>query len=224
MGFYFFDKVYCIHLPGHGRRKAIERQFASVGIEDVQYIHADEPLQGFDINNMRRNPRGEFGASLSHIKAVVKAIDDGARQPLFVEDDIVFRPDAIELIRQVLSELSNYDVLYLGGHPRGPYYMHSEHVARLTTFSFAEAYSINGRQLRPFFDFWCNRIGRPQAMYDFILGEFGAQHKGYCTQPLLTQQPDGVYSHIGGKRDYKSNCLERGWRENLCEDLSTRSA
>jgi len=215
--FYYFDKVYCIHLPNPERRVKIEQQFESVGITNVTYIYAEEPHLGFASSNMRRAPRGEFGANLSHIKAVIAAIADGARRPLFVEDDIEFKPNAQVQLKRALNDIQDpWDVLYLGGHPRGPYTVISENVVKVSTFSHAEAYSIQDWALQPFVDFWLDRIGQKDAMYDFILGEFASENDSFCTLPLLTHQPPGTWSHIAQKPDDKSRLTEKGWTNNRC--------
>jgi hypothetical protein len=214
--FDWFDRVYCIHLPVPARRKEMESQFAAVGIKDVQYIHAKEPVGGLSMSNMRRNPQAELGVNLSHVKAVVRAIADGAKRPLFVEDDIEFSSYIEECLPVSLSELpEDWDVLYMGGHPRSPAVRYKSMLVKVGTFSFAESYSINGRSLRKFFDFWCDRVGQPHAMYDFVLGEFAAANNGFCTHPLMTEQ--GInFSHVGQKVDTgKQQLVERGWRNNL---------
>lgn len=217
MSFDYFDKVYCISLPGHGRREAVAKQFESVGIKDVQYVWADEPAAGLKMSNMRRNARGELGANLSHIKAVFMSIVDGARRPIFFEDDIVFVPNAVEYMCAVTLELPQFwSVLYMGGHPRSEYTIYSDHLAKIGKWSFAESYSINGRwESMVFMQYWLNRIGQPDAMYDFILGEYAALGDSFCTMPLLTDQPPGTYSYIGGKPDDKRNCIAKGWKNNL---------
>ena len=216
----YFDKVYCIHLPNDKRREAIEKQFAEVGVTGVTYIHAEPPAKDFTMNNMRRNSRMEFGCSLSHIKAAVHAIKDGAQRPIFFEDDVTFRAGTLESMSQVLKELPlNWDVLYLGGHPRSPAQMISENLARVGTFSFAESYAIRGEVLMDWFSFWCSYTGQPNAMVDMILGKFADQHNGFCVYPLITYQPPGI-SQISGKHDDKSGCLNKGWQNNL----STKSA
>lgn len=193
----------------------MERQFDAVGIKDVQYIHAKEPAGCLKMSNMRRNPQAELGVNLSHIKAVVKAIADGAERPLFVEDDIEFADYVQDCLPVALSELpEDWDVLYMGGHPRSSVTRYKSMLVRVGTFSFAESYSISGRSLRKFFDFWCDRIGHPNAMYDFALGEFAAANNGFCTYPLMTEQPIS-FSQVGGKVDDKTQLVERGWRNNL---------
>lgn len=213
--FEFFDRVYCIHLPNPGRRSLIEQQFERVGMRDVTYVHAAQPPQGFTMSNMRRSPSAEFGVNLSQIKAVMQAIDDGAEHPLFVEDDIVFHKDAGEMFIRAFQSLPfDWDVLYFGGHPRAKAQRVSEHLAKVGAMSFAEAYSIRRKALTAFVDYWFDRIGKPNAMYDFILGEFAAKRNSYCTYPLICEQPPGM-SQISGTIDDKRDLVRRGWANNL---------
>jgi glycosyl transferase, family 25 len=213
--FGFFDRTYCVHLPNASRRKLIEVQFERVGIRDVQYVHASQPPSSFKISNMRREPRAEFGANLSHIKAVVTAIADGAERPLFVEDDIVFHDDAERMLTAALADLpQDWHLLYIGGHPRAEVTRISPTLAKVGAFSFAEAYSLKRRALLEFFGMWCDRISRPDAMYDFVLGEFAAVHNAYCSYPLLCEQPPNM-SQISGEIDDKRKLVARGWAKNL---------
>ena len=211
----YFDRVYCIHYPSAERREAIEKQFNTVGIGDVKYVYADQPKGKFHMSNMRRNPNREFAVNLSHLKAVVHAIDDGADRPVFFEDDIVFRKDANALLDSAIKSLPpDWSVLYMGGHPCETVESVGENLVKVGRFSFAESYSIRGPALRPFVDYWLNRIGQVHAMYDRILGEFAQYNGGYCVYPVLTEQPPG-YSHISRGMDDKRELVRRGWANNL---------
>ena len=218
---HYFDKVYCVHYPDpqYDRRRWIEQQCESVGIEDVTYVHAMRPrfylTNGKGQHNMRRNPQIELAVSYSHIKAIVRAISDGAMRPLFIEDDIEFDGGFADRLKLASEALPNdWDVMYLGGHPCGPVKLVSNNLAKVGSFSFAESYMIRAKALRSFYDFWLDRIGQKQAMYDRILGEFADEHESYCVYPIVTRQPNG-YSHISKKNDDKSNLLLRGWQTNL---------
>jgi len=216
----YFDRVYCIHYPDPARREAIEKEFAKVGIEDVQYVYAKRPgiVPGgrpFHITNMRRAPAAEFAVNLSHVKAVAHAIAEGAKRPVFFEDDIVFRDDANEILTKALEALpEDWNVLYMGGHPCEPVERLSDHLVKVNRFSFAEAYAINGCSTDHYLDFWLDNIGQPQAMYDFILSRFAQENNGYCVYPVLTSQPTG-YSHITKTKEDKSGLILRGWQKNL---------
>lgn len=190
----------------------MDAELARMGLA-ATFVYAMPPHWTFSVGNMRRNPRIEFALSLSHIKAVMHALADGAERPLFLEDDVVFTAGP-ERLTEVAAELPpEWDILYLGGHPREPVRPVSHSLVKVGTFSFAEAYALNGKALRPFLDFWLDRIGQPHAMYDFILGEFAAERNGYCAYPLLTQQA-AVPSHVSGKVENKDGLLAKGWATN----------
>ena len=200
-----FDRVYVVHLPNKARRAAMDAQLAQLGWT-ATYLHARTPVGHYP--NFRRNPAAELGCSLSHVKCVVRAIADGAQCPLFLEDDVVIDPSRLEA---AMAELpADWDVLYLGGHPRSDTQRHSANLVRVGTFSFAESYLLNGKALVPFLDFWLDRVGQPNAMYDLVLGEFAAANHGFCVYPTITVQPAGP-SQISRKVDDKSNLLMKAW-------------
>lgn len=206
--------VYVIHLPDENRKAHISAELAKAGFDNVTYVHAREPFDGFTCNNMRRNPRGEFGCALSHIKAINIALSDNIKPyALFVEDDIEFIRDI-----PALEDFPPYwDIVYLGGHPRGPMERDKyrpQFCNVMAGFSCAEAYMMHECAMRAFLRFWCDRAGQKDAMFDIILGEFAASVMGYALYPVVTRQPAG-WSHIGQKVDDKSHLIEKGWRENL---------
>ena len=210
-----FDRVYVIHLPNAEWGASIDRQLESMGWR-VTFVHADPLPKGFQMTNMRRNPGAEFGVNLSHIKAVVQAIADWATCPMFLEDDVVFSENATERLAEAVKDLPpDWDILYLGGHPRGPATRVSDKLVKVNQFSFAEAYAINGSTaLRQLFDTWCDRIGKPNAMYDFILSDFASRMHAYCAYPLITSQPPG-HSIVRGEPDDKRGLIQKGWANNL---------
>jgi GR25 family glycosyltransferase involved in LPS biosynthesis len=207
----YFDKAYCINYPNLERREAVEKQFARVGIEP-EYVFAKRPWFKFNVTNMRRNPPVEFACNMSHIKAVMRSYND--KRPIFFEDDVVFSANAnleIAAAKKFLPE--NWDVLYLGGHPRAPAELVGGNLYKVTTFSCAEAYAFNNGAQTRFVDFWCDRIGKEHGMYDFILGDFAAENNAYAIYPTITRQAD-VYSEIARRKDDKTGLIEKGWNNN----------
>jgi hypothetical protein len=205
-----FDAVYCIHLPDAERRTRMEAEFARAGVSDVTYVHARQPASGFTLPNMRRNPRLEFAVNLSHIAAVVQAMHDRAETPLFVEDDITID---VERMTAAVADLPEWDVCYFGGHPRGPATRVTSNLARVGRFSCAESYSVRGHLLNDLHRLWCDRIGQPDAMFDFILSAFAETHRAFCAYPVATRQ--GLSSHLKGGPDDKRALIDRGWQTNL---------
>lgn len=222
--FQIFDKIYCIHLPEEKKRfDLLQVELSRFNLQSrTEYIHADPPSKNFKMNNMRRNSRGEFGVNLSQIKAIVHATVSNNQCPLFIEDDIVFAPDTIDRLNEAIEELpENWELLYLGGHPRGPIPQYqakrySKNLVKIGRFSFAECYAINNKNglLLKFFDEWTDRISKEKAMYDIILGDFAAKCNAYCVYPLISKQYTGM-SSISGKYDDKNNLIKRAWKNHV---------
>jgi hypothetical protein len=206
-GFDAFDRVYVVHLPNVERGLHITSELERVGLGRFKFVSVEAPAKGFTVPNMRRNPRAEFGVALGHIAAIVQAIADRAERPLFLEDDVTFRVKTFPLP-------DKWDVFYLGGHPREPVTMVAPGIVRVGKFSCAEAYSVRGALLPELHRYWCSRTTKPDAMFDFILGEFAARHDSYACYPTVTEQAQ-FKSHICGGIDDKRELVERGWRNNL---------
>jgi len=226
--FDIFDQVYCFNLPKEKtRRKQMDEQFDKIGVKDrVIYLHSDPPPKGFNMGNMRRSALGEFGVNLSQIKGIIHAASAQAKCPIFFEDDVIFADSAKERLTQVWKEIpDSWDMLYFHGHPRGRLRVpkpipqakiYSKNLARIGTFSFADSYAFNNKDnlLLAFVDNWLNRISKPDAMYDIILGEFAGAHESYCVYPLLCEQRPGV-SSISNKYDDKTQLVKNGWTNHL---------
>jgi len=221
-------RVYVIHMPNAERKAKIAAELARVGFDDITYIYAASPAKDFTMSNMRRNPRAEFGCALSHLKTLQAAYsfwvpDRDKDEVLIVEDDIVFADNAKSVIASAMVFLNdlwmnldtpNWDLLYLGGHPRSPVSKVSDRLYKVGQFSCAEAYIVNLSSIPDLIGFWCDRAGQKDAMFDIILGEYAAQGGGYAFYPTLTHQPPG-YSQIGQKFDDKTDLIRRGWESNL---------
>ena len=206
-----FDRSYCIHFPNDDRRKAVKKQFERVGVSP-QYVHARKPWYKFNVTNMRRNPPIEFACNMSHIKAVMQSFGD--KRPIFFEDDVVFSDDWRQHLDSALNIIpDDWDVLYLGGHPREPVERVDGCLYQVKTFSCAEAYAFNNGAQRRFADFWCDRIAKENGMYDFILGDFAAENNAYAVYPTITMQAN-VYSEMARRKDAKNDLIRRGWENN----------
>ncbi len=215
--FDFFDQIYCIHLPKEKERKnLIDIEFQKLNVIDkVTFIHADPPSADFQISNMKRSPRGEFGCNMSQIKAVVHSISLNAKTPLFLEDDVVFDKQANKILNQAVDQLpSDWDILYLGGHPRGPAQKVSSSLAKVSRFSFSVSRPLPRSTLLTFFDEWTNRVSKPTAPYDFILGNFAEKCNAYCVYPIICKQRPGR-SEIAGEYEDKSNLIDSRWKRWL---------
>ena len=209
---HYFDKAYCIHYPDQDRRRIIEDEFKRVGL-DPTYVHAKRPGRGFSMTNMRRAPKFEFACNLSHIKAVGMSFND--ERPVFFEDDVAFSPDWRKDLDAVMSAMpDDWDVLYLGGHPREEVEHINGSLFRVKTFSCAEGYAFNNGAQRRFLSYWCDEIGQDNAMYDFILGRFAAENNAYAIYPTITMQRT-CHSLIASGVEEKKGLILRGWATNI---------
>ena len=212
MSFEYFSDAYCIHYPDPIRKEQALFEFGRVGLEPT-YVHAQRPMVGFNMSNMRRAPKFEFACNLSHIKAVGKSLCD--ERPVFFEDDVVFSDSWQEDLDSAMSIIpDDWDVLYLGGHPREEVEHVDGSLFKVKTFSCAEAYAFNNGAQKRFHDFWCDEIGQLNAMYDFILGRFAAENNAYAVYPTITMQRK-CHSHISKRVEDKSGLILRGWATNI---------
>jgi tetratricopeptide (TPR) repeat protein len=115
--FHFFDAIYCINADGQEQRwqEAME-QCRKVGIADL--------VLRFPAVVTPHNHH--VGCALSHRAVVAEARRRGLNNVLVLEDDVVFAPDAIEVLERCIAELrqardaAGWGLLYLGGCHRSP--------------------------------------------------------------------------------------------------------
>lgn len=208
----WFDRVFCISHPMTMRWKEMESRLLNCGVVPER-VYARRPSKLFSVSNMRRNPQGEFGCNLSHVKALTHAI--GCDNPLFLEDDVVFSEDTGTVLTSAFSDLpDDWAVLYLGGHPCEDVERVGENLVRVGRFSFAESYAVRGQYISKLLDYWFDRIGQPNAMFDIVLGEFARDTNSYAVYPPVTRQPDG-HSFVAERADSKTRCVTSGWQNHL---------
>ncbi len=115
--FHFFEAIYCINLDGQQERwEHAMRQCRKVGIEETA-------VERFPAVYTPHNHH--IGCALSHRAVIAEAKRRGLRNVLVLEDDVVFAPDAVDVLRQGLEELNGlndknapegaWEMLYLGG-------------------------------------------------------------------------------------------------------------
>ncbi|MBV9612590.1 MAG: glycosyltransferase family 25 protein [Acidobacteriaceae bacterium] len=106
--FHFFDAIYCINLDRETDRwQAVMARFEKLGIAHrVQRFAAIETRASHHI-----------GCALSHRAILAEAKKYGYRNVLVFEDDVLFAPDALDVLQRNVQELKNvaWDLFYLGG-------------------------------------------------------------------------------------------------------------
>ncbi|GAA1934464.1 glycosyltransferase [Kitasatospora viridis] len=128
-----FGGITCINLDARPDRwQAMEGRLAALGIRPEQ-VHR-QPAFATAANH-------HIGCALSHREAIRQARIDGLESVLVLEDDAVFLPGAVWVLRRALAELEGreWSLLYLGGadwgktFPRPEGCHHLETVTGVTT-------------------------------------------------------------------------------------------
>lgn len=215
--FDFFDKIYCIHLPEHEERwKTAQTEFAKVGIADrVEPISSPRPHISCTMPALKY-PLGEFGCWLSHGKALTHAIDSGAENVLFIEDDIMFMDDADSRMASALTELPNdWDILFLTGTPRAKLDRISPNLASVSgTFHSTVGYSIPRRSLMKYHDFRLELLNTVKPLADAPTNVFAQNYNGYVLAPYVCLSYPGVSEVRDAHRDYNA-AIKKCWDKFL---------
>lgn len=107
--FYSFDAIYCINLDRvTDRWEAVQKRFQKMGIaRRVRRFSAVETPTNHHI-----------GCALSHRRIIAEAKTQRLGSILVLEDDVLFAPDADDVLRLSLCELRGreWQLLYLGGY------------------------------------------------------------------------------------------------------------
>jgi hypothetical protein len=113
--------------------------------------HVEEQLQKLGITtatrfNAIKLPNGALGCSMSHLKCLEIAKENGFPHLLIVEDDIKFL-DAELLKKQMnsfLSKHSSWDVVIIGGNNIPPYQKIDDTCIKVTSCQTTTGYLVNG--------------------------------------------------------------------------------
>ena len=107
--FGYFDAIYCINLDRDvARWEAVKTQAKQLGfLSELIHFSAIETPQNHHI-----------GCALSHREILKMAYDQRFENILVLEDDVIFRHDALALLEHNIRELQTrkWDLWYLGGH------------------------------------------------------------------------------------------------------------
>ncbi len=105
--FHFFDAIYCINLARETERwRAVSARFARLGISNR--VRRFEAVQ--------THPNHYVGGALSHRAVIQEARQQGLRNVLAFEDDVLFTTDAIPGLQAAVEELHEreWKLFYLG--------------------------------------------------------------------------------------------------------------
>ena len=173
------------------RWKVTETELKNFGFQQIQRFSAI--------------PGGESGCAKSHYECL-----RGDGNLFLFEDDVIFEPDAMEILLKAVEQLpDDFDLFYLGANVKEPAIYYSENlyqITRGTHCTHAILYSDKGRKLMR--SLWRpdNATYRQIDHWMYMIGQ--AALKCYVCYPLIAfQRPD--YSDIRMQWfDYREEMLE----------------
>ena len=205
--FNYFD-IYCINLPEDDeRRKHMEKQFKLLEPKfPINWISAARPHSSFKTTNYQFS--GEFGVTLSQLKALVHSMGKHVA-PMIFEDDVVFCDDAHDRISQFINNLpSDWAIAYLGGCPKEKLVRVNEYVCKVGNFTQAASWLVNIDHINSLINFILDRMSLPfpNACFDNMINDYirVANNPGYCAYPPIIEQKDGWSTLRQGDRNYKT--------------------
>jgi len=164
----FLDHVFVINLDSRPDRWAeMQRQFTRFGIAGARRFPAIRPgLEIVERDELARlhaflrytdgegpglanKVRATWGCMQSHLGAIRQARDAGLPYALILEDDCVFEPYTLPVLRSVERQLQGveWDMLYLGGTLKkgGWRVRFSANLQRVSRVRLAHAYVVHAR-------------------------------------------------------------------------------
>lgn len=142
---------------------------------------------------------GTWACLQSHRQVLERAIHDGVRRLLVLEDDLCMRSTFLADAQRFLAAVpDDWDQLMLGGQHIGAARAVKPGVVRCTNCQRTHAYAIRGRMLRDLYAIWCSHTSVTHC--DHIMGPVQARYNVYAPDPFLFGQ-SASQSDISGARN-----------------------
>jgi GR25 family glycosyltransferase involved in LPS biosynthesis len=114
-----FDKIYCINLDKRADRwEKVSKIFNEVGITNVirySAVNGDD----LDLSKINYNPsllKGELGILETHLNLLQEAKDEGLKEIVIMEDDVVFTDEIYKFDEYLDNVPEDWDMIFVGGN------------------------------------------------------------------------------------------------------------
>ena len=171
----FFDKIYCISIDTRiDRRTEAKKQFADVGL-----------LERAEFILVKKHPDNqEKGIFQSHMKCLEKGLQEGARNILVFEDDILiknFQPQVLLNALKFLTTTPLWNGFFLGAITRKMTSTDVQSVVKIQYRCLAHAYALNRQFARRIVQEQWNNIP-----FDDLLRKHGTDF--FALSPMIAFQ------------------------------------
>ena len=119
----------------------------------VRKVHVESQLESIGLQGQRFNaikmPNGAIGCSMSHLKLLQNALQNGLDHILIVEDDIQFLdPELFKTqINTFLSNHKDWDIILLAGNNMPPYEAIDDTCVKVSRCQTTTGYIVNGNYI-----------------------------------------------------------------------------
>ena len=203
----FFDRVVCINLDRRPDRWT--RFIEQPAVADWPFA----PIERFTAIDGQRVPPpawwkagpGAWGIHQSHVEILARALQDGVKSLLILEDDAAFAQPFTERVESFLAKVpDDWDALLLGGQHIKPAQPVREGVDRVVNGNRTHAHALRGAFIKEVYQHLCNYPEHAQAPGMHVDHRLGLLHESgryhvYAPDPWLVGQADG-FSDIARKR------------------------
>jgi glycosyl transferase family 25 len=116
-------------------------------------VHVESQLESIGLQGQRFNaikmPNGAIGCSMSHLKLLQNALQNGLDHILIVEDDIKFLdPELFKTqINTFLSNRKDWDIILLAGNNMPPYEAIDDTCVKVSRCQTTTGYIVNGNYI-----------------------------------------------------------------------------
>ena len=218
--FNFFEKIYCIHDKTLKQRH--DKIIKSLKDFDVEWVFAERPPSNYKSSSYR-NPPGEFGNTLSHLKVFINALEEHKYKNILIfEDDVKIKENAEQILTKALRSLpEDWGILYLAGNPQSPVIPVNPPLYKVNRIITCFAYAINTKYLANLMRFYLDQLAKPwpQSVGDNIINNYFVENNIpiYCIYPFIVTHLTG-YSDINKRQhNFGDAYFEKYWQIRLEE-------